>query len=368
MLSPVHLPLDHRIFYKEAKSLQKYGHDVTVVAQSEEAFESIEDNIRIIAVKRASKKLFHPITIMRVLIKGWKCDCDVYHCHEPGSLFAGIILKIFKGSKLVYDAHEYYPHLISTNSIFPSSVQSLIEKLANIEEIFLCRFPNSIITVNHVLAKHYSEINDNVHIISNYPYFQAVLTNVRKFDNPLIAYVGTITRERGIFELLLAYEDVVKKVPQARLLIIGGFIDKDFELSLKKYVKENCLAGVEITGHLPYNIAMDRLADVTIGVAVLQPIEAYIKAVPVKLFEYMMYGIPVIISDFPFIREIVEFSECGLLVDPTNIGQISEALLSLINNPELEFEMSKNGRKAVEEKYNWDEMEKLLLKIYENLG
>jgi glycosyltransferase involved in cell wall biosynthesis len=348
-------------------SLKKIGHEVTVVAQSDNPFESVTEGIRVIGVKRASRKVFHPLTILRVLMSGWKCDCDVYHCHEPGSLFAGIILKIFKGSKLVYDAHEYYPHLISTNSVFPVLIQSLVEQLADFEERLFCRFPDSVITVNDVLAKQYSKINADVHVIPNYPDLQPISHKVRNFDMPLIAYVGTVTKERGVFEVIQAYEDVVKQVPEAGLLIMGGFISKKFESFMRNYVENKGLTGVEITGHLPYDVAMSRLADVTIGMAVLQPIDRYLKAVPVKLFEYMMNGIPVIASDFPFIREIVDSSECGILVDPVEVEQISVAMMKLVADSELSFKMSNNGRKAVESMYNWSEMERKLISIYMSL-
>ena len=89
---------------------------------------------------------------------------------------------------------------------------------------------------------------------------------------------------------------------------------------------------------------------------------------PTKLFEYMACGIPVIASNFPEMGAIVEENNCGITVDPTNIMQISDAIIELLKDPEKEKKMGENGRRAVEEKYNWENMEKRLFGLYEELA
>ncbi|MEX1014416.1 MAG: glycosyltransferase, partial [Candidatus Paceibacterota bacterium] len=89
---------------------------------------------------------------------------------------------------------------------------------------------------------------------------------------------------------------------------------------------------------------------------------------PNKLFEYMHAGLPVIASDFPLWREIIEGNNCGLLVNPLNPNEIAEAILWLYNNPDKAREMGRNGQKAVKEKYNWEQEEKKLLQLYETIA
>ncbi|MCK5108740.1 MAG: hypothetical protein KAR25_03530, partial [Methanosarcinales archaeon] len=86
MLTTVHQPYDTRVFHKEAKSLAKV-HNVVLIAPDEEKVDKEVDGVRIITVKKPGNKVFHPITMWRVFKAGFKQDCDVYHCHEPGSLF-----------------------------------------------------------------------------------------------------------------------------------------------------------------------------------------------------------------------------------------------------------------------------------------
>ena len=86
------------------------------------------------------------------------------------------------------------------------------------------------------------------------------------------------------------------------------------------------------------------------------------------MFEYMAAGIPVVASNFPLWKEIIEENKCGICVEPANVEQISDAVNYLLNNPEEAQRMGANGRKAVEEKYNWNNEAKTLLQLYCDLS
>ena len=134
MLTTVHQPFDTRIFHKESKSLQKAGHTVMLIAPSDTASNKNVDGIQVITVKKPGSKILHPITMLRVFIAGLRQDGDVYHCHEPGSLFVCAILKVLRGKKLIYDAHEHYPPLIAEDSLFPDFIRPHVRFFADVEE------------------------------------------------------------------------------------------------------------------------------------------------------------------------------------------------------------------------------------------
>jgi glycosyltransferase involved in cell wall biosynthesis len=103
------------------------------------------------------------------------------------------------------------------------------------------------------------------------------------------------------------------------------------------------------------------------GLVTLQPVKNYIDALPVKMFEYMSAGIPVIASNFPLWREIISKNDCGLLVNPLDAGAIAKAIDYMVLNPKEAERMGRNGRKAVETHYNWNQEEKNLLNFYEKI-
>ena len=86
---------------------------------------------------------------------------------------------------------------------------------------------------------------------------------------------------------------------------------------------------------------------------------------PNKLFEYMAAGLPVVASNFPLWKEIIEGNECGLCVDPLDPRAIAQAIEHLIINPGEAQRMGENGQRAVLEKYNWEKESVKLLKLYE---
>jgi glycosyltransferase involved in cell wall biosynthesis len=83
-----------------------------------------------------------------------------------------------------------------------------------------------------------------------------------------------------------------------------------------------------------------------------------------KLFEAMMFGVPVITN---VARQIVNETDCGIIVDYDNPEQIKEAIITLRDKPELCKRLGTNGRKAFLEKYNWNLMEHKLFVVYDTL-
>ena len=103
------------------------------------------------------------------------------------------------------------------------------------------------------------------------------------------------------------------------------------------------------------------------GLVTLHPVINYIDALPVKMFEYMAAGVPVIASHFPLWREIIEGNDCGLCIDPLDPAAIAKAIDYLVTHPQEAERMGRNGQRAVAEKYNWTLEEAKLLEFYQGM-
>jgi len=172
-----------------------------------------------------------------------------------------------------------------------------------------------------------------------------------------------ITRARCAVEMVEAMGLLPKNVP-ASLRLVGNWDSEELPESLSK------LAGwdrVEFVGQLGRPGVADELRNAAVGLVILHPEPNYIISQPVKLFEYMCAGLPVIVSDFPICREIVNQARCGLLVDPFNPKEIAEAMTFLLTHPEEAAEMGRRGYEVVREKYSWANEEKTLLNFYSEL-
>jgi len=361
IITTVHQPFDTRVFHKEAKSLAKV-HEVVLVAPDEERADKEVDGIRIITVKKPESKLLHPVTMWRVFKAGFKQDCDVYHCHEPSSLFVSAILKVLKRKRLIYDAHEYYPSLIAENSLFPDFVRPLVRFLADIEERILIRFADVVITVDEILALKYRKHHNNVYIISNYPRLELFKPDDLNSENGGIIYVGGLSRDRGIYQMI----EVANKT-NVKLICVGNFTDELNKKEITDFLEENPSKNVVFAGHLSHSKVVEYINMSRLGLILHQPIPRYIHAVSIKLFEYMACGKPVVASNFPEIARVIKEADCGILVDPTDVDEIVDAILYLLEHPEEAKRMGENGRRAVEEKYSWDKMEEKLLELYGRL-
>ena len=111
-----------------------------------------------------------------------------------------------------------------------------------------------------------------------------------------------------------------------------------------------------------------RLLDTSkVGLCLLHPTPNYLEALPTKIFEYMAAGVPVIASDFPVIRRILEETGAGLCVDPTDSRAIAESIRSLLADPGRASEMARRGRKAAIERFNWSGEADKLIALYADL-
>ena len=88
---------------------------------------------------------------------------------------------------------------------------------------------------------------------------------------------------------------------------------------------------------------------------------------PTKVYEYMAAGLPVIVSDYPFMRRSVQEDGFGVAVDPADVDAIAAAIQKILSDPQAAARMAENGRQAVLHKYNWGIEEEKLLALYRSL-
>jgi glycosyltransferase involved in cell wall biosynthesis len=370
MLTTVHTPFDTRVFHKESKSLIKANHSVSLIAPYEKSYEDSVEGIDIITIKKPESKVMHPLTMIRVFIAGLNEDCDVYHCHEPGSLLVCSLLKFVKKKKLIYDIHEHYPGLIAENSFFPAFFRKVVYYLVHFEERVLSKYADYLITVDDVLKDKFEGLNPKIEVINNYPIID--LFTFTSGSNPKntkkLIYVGGLTASRGIMESIMAFEKVLKIYPTSEFILVGGFLHPEYEEQVTRYcLEKNLDNNVIFTGYLsPDNIGK-YMKKADVAISILQAKGRYEYGISAKFYEYLCAGKPMVINNYKYMSDLTKKLKSGIPVDPTNIQDVADAIIYLFDNSEVAQQMGLNGRRAAEEVYNWGKMEKKLWLIYENI-
>ena len=136
----------------------------------------------------------------------------------------------------------------------------------------------------------------------------------------------------------------------ARLALVGTFSEPALE---REVVRFPGWGRVEAHGHLDRIGVQQVLRRAMAGLVTLHPVVNYLDALPVKMFEYMAAGLPVIASRFPLWQDIVEGNQCGVCVDPGNPAAIAAAIDHFCRHPHIARRMGENGRRAVHTRYNW---------------
>ena len=238
----------------------------------------------------------------------------------------------------------------------------MLSKCLAVYESWACAKLDGVIAATPFIRDKFLRVNPMTVDINNYPLLEELEnTSFWAEKRKEVCYIGGIAKIRGIQEVCAAMA-LLKS--DARLNLGGLF----FEPSLENGVKS--LPGwqrVNSMGFLDRDHVREALSRSMAGLVTLHPIINYLDALPVKMFEYMCAGIPVIASDFPLWREIIGGNNCGLLVDPLDPAAIAKAIDYLVENPREAQRMGQNGRRAVKERYNWESEEKKLLRFYDKI-
>lgn len=364
-LTSVHPHSDTRIFQMECKSLRMAGYEVTLIVphQEDEQVEGV--NIRSVGRKPAWRISRMTCTGWRVYREAVRENANVYHFHDPELIPVGLLLRM-RGKKVVYDVHEDMPRTILSKYYLPIWARRPLAWLLERVEDVACRKYSAIVTPTQAIADRFTTLNNNTVLVQNFPRFEEATLHANAIWSQRacsIAYVGSITESRGIRQMVEAMDLLPDGLP-ARLKLAGAYSPATLRDEIARLPGWN---RVDDLGLLGRSSVMHVLGQVQAGLVLLHQEPRYQVSMPVKMFEYMSAGIPVIASDFPLWRRIIATAGCGLLVEPMDVKSIADAIEYLLLHPQEAETMGRRGRQAVARHYNWETEERKLLKLYAGL-
>jgi glycosyltransferase involved in cell wall biosynthesis len=289
---------------------------------------------------------------------------DLLVANDLDTLLPAHLVARLRDIPLVYDTHEYFT---GSPEVANRPMRSWFWK-----SLERCLFPKqkTIITVNQSIAQLYEKaFGKKLHVVRNMPRYRLPGNKVSRQvlnlpeDKHIILLQGSgINTDRGTEELIMAMRKE-HGIENALLLIIGS---GNVIGQLKKQVNgENLGDRVLFLPKMPYEQLMQYTSLATIGVSLDKPDSLnYLFSLPNKLFDYIMAGTPVLVSDLPELRRIVDKYRVGKISTNHDPAQIANCIKEMLSNPEQLNRWKSNCLEAAKE-LNWEKEEHVIRGIYE---
>ncbi len=364
--------------HKEAKTLAQAGNQVIVFALRSARAPATENRAgytieRVYLESRSWPRwlLLQILKYFEFVVRAvrliWRQNPAVVHAHDINGLVPGWIASVLLDAKLIYDSHELWSERKSRLHDLPGGklVTQLMEGL-------LIRRADAVITVSQsivqALAQRYP--TSSPVLIQNTQEFEEVKrTDVLRrqlhipSDQRIAIYPGNISPGRGLENVVLA----VPHLEDMHVVIMGSdhMNGKIQRMAVDVGVSER----VHFVEPVPFDDVNQYVASADVGIMCPQNVDlSYYYAAGNKLFHFVMAGIPVVVSDHPDKRRIVERHQIGVSCDETDPRSIAQALNSLVRDTGRYEQLCANARRAARDALNWQTEAAKLLALYEALA
>ena len=352
IVSSSHFPDDERIYHKQIHSLLDVGKNITYYTRS------------ISSINLSKRRLIHINYDQKISIKKFTHNVaveilnhkliDQVQIHETELL---PLLKIIKQKRKhtysVYDIHEDMEAMYRTFSKRSFFVRELAIIKRNYDEKKNLKFVDQIILANKQLNKsRYTKLKIKKVVVENFVEINALSLKSNYNKKPYIIYHGHLGPERGVEDLVIAMNTVVKRYLKVRLTLLGTFRTYDFEIKILKLIKDLTLGDhIKIIKQVPHKDVWKILREYSIGVIPFRKNPLTENCTPTKLFEMMASSHQIVSTSLPpvqsFVNNSIHWAESD---NPHSLANaITSSIESLNDNSKIEENIN-----LIKSKYNWD--------------
>lgn len=362
-VTSAHNRYDGRIFLKQCTSLAK-KYDVTLLC-CDTLGDEVKNNVKIKSINRKFNNIFERMFLSKKYLKN-KCleiDADIYEFHDSELLSLAKYMKS-KGKKVIFDSHEDYPALFLEREWIPNVFRKILKIIYEKYEIKVLKKFDYVFCASDHIKNRIEKSNNNCEVIPNFPILDSIKKNRNKSKKIIICFAGGIGKDWNHETIVNA----IQNMDNVKYLIAGN-CKEEYMNELKKIDINN---KVEFLGRLKYDEVKEMYSKSDIGIALCSyrpNIDYKNGSIGItKIFEYMMFELPVIFTDFKIYKKINNKSQFGIAVNPYSVEDVKKAIRCFQKDNTKMVEYSKNGRNLVVTEYNWNVLEEKLFMIYDNLS
>lgn len=362
-LTSAHPRDDIRIFLKQCRTLA--AHYTTTLIVADGLGSATVQGVEVMDVGRPIGRLARfKFARTKVYAAAKAVDADIYHLHDP-ELMPLIAPLRRMGKQVIFDAHEDLPKQIRSKPWIPSVLRLPLAAAVHLYERVTLRKATAVVAATPSIGRKFERWQLATVVVNNYPFKEELASpesTTHKANPPFVCYVGGMSSIRGIEYLTRALE----LLPETHkvLKLAGPFNEEPIRT---RVTGMDGYGKIEELGVISREEVAKLMSQSRAGVVTFLPVPNHLEAQPNKMFEYMSASLPVICSDFPLWRELIERYQCGICVDINNPQSLADAMRFVFDNPKLAEEMGRRGRAAVINDCNWERESATLLKLYASL-
>jgi glycosyltransferase involved in cell wall biosynthesis len=350
----------------QAKALQRAGHEVTVLACDREARHPLQDVVEGVPVERLpirAAEMGGPVRHLRPLLQFYRrarewADgraIDVLVCHNLDAMPLGLRLRKRTGCKLLFDSHE--PHYYAMWGGALRMLLPVVERL----DLAMARRADGVTVTNTYQENKYRRAGVRaVSIVGNFtpPACRIARIDPARFQDAVTRFgrFGTFFHGVGLEPAAEAFRQLRAGRGDVELLL-GGRVLESYQPVFDDYVGK-LRPGVTVLGRYESAMTPELYARIHVSVLTYPLSRFYRHITPLKFYDSLSNGVPVIMSDIGGLGDVIRRHGCGIVVDPTDVNGIRVAMDRLASDRELLRTMSENALAAAEREFSWEHLER----------
>lgn len=287
----------------------------------------------------------------------------VYHCHDFNTVWAGVRARRIHRAPMIYDAHELYAY---------QSLPRFTRRrrlMVRLVERYVIRRAGAVISANDSFADRMHEMYGGTRatVVRNVPEMPdgvEVDIDAERPQPPVLLYLGAIVDGRGIPAAIRA----VAQIDGVVLRCVGPVVRQQCKEDYKALARELGVSDrVTIEPPVPPGDVVAFAAEATIGLCLIEDVAvSYRLSLPNKLFECMHAGLPLVGSDLPEIRRLIDRHGFGLTADPEDTDSVVRALRTILSDEALARKMRENALAAAKE-HTWEKEAAIIREVFDRV-